>query len=285
MKLDAALRQTRRAQWATLACAGWLLISPTAAATALAQLTSGTLAAFDRYAALTERRIEQELTGRTPFLWIDRQPQAERERLLQRLRAGEVISVRLETRDNGRAIEPEDGIVHHWLGVVLIPRATMAKTMAFVQDYDRYARHFAPMIQRSALVSRDGHRFVAALRTTSSKLGVTVVLDGDYTIDYRAIDPKRMFTKSVAANFHEVSSAGTPSEQRHPADQRDAFLWRLTTYCSFEERAEGVYEQCESISLTRGIPWPVRFIVRPLVTGIPRETLEATLGAVRRNVK
>ena len=161
----------------------------------------------------------------------------------------------------------------------------MAKTMAFVQDYDKYTQHFSPMIQRSRLVSRNGNRFVATLRTTSSKLGVTVVLDGDYTIDYRTIDPQRTFTKSVAANFHEVSSAGTTAEQRHPADQRDAFLWRLNTYCSFEQRPEGVYEQCESISLTRSIPWVVRFIVRPLVTGIPRETLEATLGAVRRNVK
>ena len=41
-----------------------MTISP-AAVVALAQLTSGTLAAFDRYAALTEQRIEQELTGRS----------------------------------------------------------------------------------------------------------------------------------------------------------------------------------------------------------------------------
>ena len=249
------------------------------------QLTPGTLAGFDRYVSLTEARIQSEVAGKAPFLWVDRQPEAERSRLLARLRAGEVVSVRLDTRDNGTSIEPEDGIVHHWLGSVLIPRATLARTMAFVQDYNRYAEHFAPMIRRSRLVNRTGDRFVASIRTWSSKLGVTVVLDGDYTIDYRTLGPTRMFTRSVALNFHEVSNAGTPDERRHPADQRDAFLWRLNTYCSFEQRAEGVYEQCESISLTRSIPWPVRFIVKPLVNGIPRETLEATLGAVRDNVK
>jgi hypothetical protein len=249
------------------------------------QLTPGTLAAFDRYAKITEARIDTEVSGEAPFLWIDRQPAAEQTRLLARLRAGEVVSERLETRDGGAEIVPEDGMIHHWVGTVLIPRVTLARTVAFVQDYDRYAEHFAPMMRRARLVSRSGNRFVASLRTTSSKLGVTVVIDGDYTIDYRVIEPARVFTKSVAANFHEVDRAGTAAERRHPADQRDAFLWRLNTYCSFEQRAEGVYEQCESISLTRAIPWAVRFIVKPFVTSIPRETLEATLGTVRRKLK
>ena len=58
-------------------------------------------------------------------------------------------------------------------------------------------------------------------------------------------------------------------------------MWRLHNYCSFEQRADGVYEQCESVSLSRQIPWMVRLIVRPFVTGVPRETLEHTLGTVR----
>ena len=248
------------------------------------QLTPGTLSAFDRYVSLTEQRMQAERSGRSPFLWIDRQPPAERQRLLARLRAGEVVSVRLQTRDNGAEITPEDGLVHHWLGTVLIPNATLEKTMAFVQDYERYAEHFAPMIRKSTLIRRDDERFLVALRTWSSKLGVTVVLDGDYAVEYLRLGPTRVFSRSAASNFHEVEDAGTASERRHPADQRDAFLWRLNTYCSFEERPEGVYEQCESVSLTRSIPWVVRFIVKPLVTGIPRETLEATLGVVRDKV-
>jgi hypothetical protein len=266
---------------AALAVAAWALLTPAPLAARSTQLTPATLAAFARYVAMTERRIDGELSGQSPFLWIDRLPAAGQTRLIQRLRAGEVISERLETLEHGRTIDPDDGIIHHWIGTVLIPRSTLLRTKAFVQSYDRYSEYFAPMIQRSRLVSRTGDRFTAALRTWSSNLGVTVVLDGDYTVDYRTIDPQRLFTRSVAANFHEVSSPGTPEERRHPADQREAFLWRLNTYCSFEQRPEGVYEQCESISLTRSIPWMVRFIVKPLVTGIPRETLEATLGVVR----
>jgi hypothetical protein len=52
-------------------------------------------------------------------------------------------------------------------------------------------------------------------------------------------------------------------------------------WCSFDGRAEGTYEQCESISLTRGIPFGLGWIVGPFVNSIPRETLELTLGGIR----
>ena len=248
------------------------------------QLTAATRTAFDRYVALTEARMSGELSGAAPFLWIDRQPAAERTRLMAQLRAGEVATARLETRDAGAVIDAGDGLLHHWIGTVFLPGATMDRTMAFVQDYNRYAEHFAPMIQRSRIVNRSGDRFVVAMRTRMKKV-IEVVIDADYTIDYRMVGPGKMYTKSVAANVHEVASPGTPGEQRHPADARDSYMWRLNTYCSFEQRTEGVYEQCESISLTRNIPWVARWIVRPFVTSIPREALEATLGTVRAKVK
>jgi hypothetical protein len=78
-----------------------------------------------------------------------------------------------------------------------------------------------------------------------------------------------------------VHDAGTAEERREPADRGVGYLWRLNTYCSFDARTDGTYEQCESISLTRGIPFLVRPIVSPFVTGIPRETLAFTLGQVR----
>ena len=242
------------------------------------QLTAATRAAFDQYVSLTEARIAGELSGASPFLWIDRQP--DRQTHLAQLSEGRVVTARLETRDAGRAIQPEDGMLHHWIGTVLIPNATLDEVRTFVQNYDRYAEHFAPMIVRSKVLSRSGSRFVASMRTVSKKV-ITVVIDADYTVDYRVFGPTKMYTKSVTTNVHEVEDAGTPGERRHPADQRDAFLWRLNTYCSFEQRAEGVYEQCESVSLTRQIPWAVRLVVRPFVTGVPRDTLEQTLGAVR----
>ena len=49
------------------------------------ELKPATLAAFDRYVRLTERRMDDEIRGASPFLWIDRQPERERGQLLQLL--------------------------------------------------------------------------------------------------------------------------------------------------------------------------------------------------------
>ena len=85
----------------------------------------------------------------------------------------------------------------------------------------------------------------------------------------------------MANNIYEVHSAGTASETRTAGDQSGGYLWRINTYCSFEETSAGTIEQCESISLTRGIPFGFGWLVGPFVKSIPKDTLEFTLGRVR----
>jgi hypothetical protein len=114
---------------------------------------------------------------------------------------------------------------------------------------------------------------------------MTVIHDADYVIEYRRLSPTRMYTKSVATNIQEVSSAGQPDERLTPADRTRGYLWRLNTYCWFDQRAEGTYEQCESISLTGAAPFGFAWIVDRIVDEIPRETLEFTLGRVRDGVE
>ena len=47
---------------------------------------------------------------------------------------------------------------------------------------------------------------------------------------------------------------------------------------SFEERPEGTLEQCESISLTRQPPFGLGWVVKPFITGIPRETVRRKIN-------
>ena len=136
------------------------------------------------------------------------------------------------------------------------------------------------MIQRARLASHTGDHFTASMRTSMKKV-ITVVLDGDYDADYRSLGSARAFVRTLTTNVQEVHDAGRPTETRRPADQGTGFLWRLNTYCSFEARSEGTYEQCESVSLTRDVPFGLGWLIKPFVTGIPREALEFTLGRVR----
>jgi len=246
-------------------------------------LKPATVKAFDRYVQLTEARMAPELAGGAAFLWIDRPSEAEKNAHLARLKRGEVVVAHLETRDGKNEIPVSDGMVHHWMGTVLLPGVKLDRAIAFVQDYARYPEEFGPTIARAKILKQSADHFDVEMRTVAKKV-ITVVLDADYAVDYRRLSPARMYTKSIATNIREVDSAGTSSEKKTPAEQGSGFLWRLNTYCSFEERAEGTYEQCESISLTRDIPFGLGWLIRPFVTGIPRETLEFTLGHVRTGV-
>ena len=98
---------------------------------------------------------------------------------------------------------------------------------------------------------------------------------------YTRITAARAHFRSYSTKIAEVQDAGTPSEKELPVGQDSGFLWRFYNYCSLEERAEGTYVQCESISLSRAIPTGLGWIVGPFVTSIPRESLEFTLGSMR----
>ncbi|HYN08893.1 MAG TPA: hypothetical protein VES67_16040 [Vicinamibacterales bacterium] len=249
------------------------------------ELKPATLAAFERYVKLTEARMAPEVDGASPFLWVDRQAEPRRSQLNAQLKRGVVLAERLQTREGNAEIDISDGMIHHWVGTILLPGATIEKVMAFVKDYGNYSKYFAPTIVRSRVISQTSDHFEVAMRTSTRKVSVTVTIDADYVIDYRILGEDRVYTRSVARNFFEVADAGTPHERRTPAEQGRGYLWRLNNYCSFQQRPEGVYEQCESISLTTDIPWYLKWIVTPFVTGVPRETLEFTLGQVRAGVK
>ena len=58
----------------------------------------------------------------------------------------------------------------------------------------------------------------------------------------------------------------------------------MYNYCSFDERDAGTYMQCENITLSRSLSFPLNLMIRPFVTGVPKEKLTLTLEAARRHL-
>ena len=248
-----------------------------------AALTPGTIEAFDRYVEATEARMQAELAGESPFLWVDRLPDDDREDAYARLRAEEVVIDSLATRDATGEIEIPDGTIHHWVGTVLIPDVRLEQTIALIQDYARYAEIYGPDVQESRVLSRDGEQFRVAFRFYTKKVW-TVVLNTEFEVEYRFLDDMRVHVPSRSMRILEVEHPDTPDEREHPEGQDRGTMWRFNNYCSFEERAGDVYMQCESITLSRGIPFFLSVFLRPFVNGVPREKLTATLEATRRQL-
>lgn len=263
---------------AAIAC---IALAASAAVAAAAKLKPETVRAFDHYVQLTEARMQEEIDGRTGFLWLDRLPEANREQVLARLRSGEIVIEPLEMRDGGDEVDIPSGMVHHWIGTVLIPGATLDQAIAMMQDYERYAEIYAPDVQAARVRARQDNRFEVYLRLYTQKI-LTWVADTEHRVEYIAVDDRRMHVPSRSTRILEVEHPDTPRERTKPEGKDRGLAWRLNNYCSFEERDEGTFMQCEAISLTVGVPLLLEALIQPFVMGVPREKVTLTLDASRR---
>ncbi len=244
-----------------------------------ADLLPATVAAFDRYVSVTE--VQGDRSHACP---VDRRPSGRPPaHLLTELRAGRLVVERLVTRDGGRDIAVPDGLIHHWIGTVFVAKASSAEAVRLLQDYDRHADVFAPAVQRSRIISRDGDNFTVFLRFYQKK-GIAVVVNSDHTARFTRVTPAHVSSRIVSTRIQEVENPGAPDEREKPVGRDGGYLWRLNTYWRFVERDGGVYVQCESVTLTRGIPFGLGWLIGPFVTSIPRESLEFTLETTRKTL-
>lgn len=200
-----------------------------------------------------------------------------------RLPAGAGLAPVIRPWDGKGLHEIHGGLIHDWIGSVFVPNGTAAGAVAVLQDVDRYKEFYAPACLASRLVSRDGNRLKASMRVVKKKV-IEVVLDTEYDVEYKRFPNGRWQVWSRSTRIAEIEGAGTRSEKASPPDTGWGFLWRLNTYWQIEEREGGVYMECRAISLTRDIPIGLAWIVKPMVTSLPRESLAATLEDTRRAV-
>jgi hypothetical protein len=269
-------RPLARAAALTVAC-----ILGAGAVAPAAELKPATVAAFDRYVRVTESRMESELKDERRFLFIDTSPEADRRRHAADLAAGKVAIERLRSREQGREIDAPDGMIHHWVGLIFVPGGSTAASVALLQDYNRHADIYTPAVQRSRVLEHDGDHFRVFLRFFMQKV-LSVTIDSDHDARFTRVSPSRAHSRIVSTRVQEVENAGAPDERELPIGNDGGYLWRINSYWRFLERNGGVYVQCESVTLSRDVPFGLGWIVGPFVTSIPRESLTFTLETTRR---
>jgi hypothetical protein len=257
--------------------------STPAANPAPAKLHAETVAAFDRYEHLTEERNDTELQRGSGLLWVDALPESQRTVAYAALKRGEVQIHQLNTLDNGKPMVCPGGLIHHWVGVVLIPGAKLDEVLAVLQDYDHQSTFYAPDVERSRIESQEGDHFRVFLRFRRHKV-ITVVLNTEHDVHYFRDAPGRAHSRSSAVRIAEVENPGKSDEREKSPGDDGGYLWRMETWWRMEERDDGVYVQSEVASLTRDIPTGLGWLVGPFVTSIPKETLLFTLESTRRAV-
>ena len=236
------------------------------------ELRPETLQAFADYIRGAEAGMEQALRAGS-FLWCE--ANAER---AKRVREGEIVA---QFWAGQGPVKVPCGLIHDWIGAVFVPEATVAQTLALIQDYDNHKNIYRPEVIDSTLRSHHGNDFQIYLRLLKKKV-ITVVLDTDHDVRYGSLDRTHYWCRSYTTRIAEVQNAGTAREEVLPPDTGYGFLWRLYSYWRFEERDASVYVECRAISLTRDVPFGLGWVIEPIIQNLPRESLIRTLEATRQ---
>lgn len=253
--------------------AGAFLAATLASNPAAAQSNPKTVAAFDSYVTRAEAQIEQEQRSPNSFLAIPVGTGTEQE---VHMRRGEVV---IEKRGDTPTSVP-GGLIHHWRGMAFLPNATIAQLLAVLQDYDHLVRYYRPDVEASRLISHQGDDFHISMRLRKHKV-VTVVLDTEYDVHYGRLDATHQYSVSRSTKVSEIADAGKTSEHALPGGEDHGFMWRLNTYWRFVQAPDGVFIQCEAISLTRDVPTGLGWMIKPFIQDIPKESLQFTMSATR----
>ena len=262
-----------------LAGAANLSSSPVTAAT----LRPATVKAWQTYVRLTEVRITQEVTSPQGFLVRDFLPTEEAAACRHKIYSGEICVVKMKTLgETGRPVRIPSGMVHHWLGTVFVPGFDLDEVLSWVQKYSDH-EHYFDEVADSKLLSREGDQFKILLRLKRKKV-VTVHYNTEHQVDYRYRDRRKVYCKSFTTKITQLENAGTPEEREKPEGRDSGFLWRLNSYWRYQQVAGGVIIECESVSLSRGVPAPLRWLVGRYINSMPKESMEATLSSIRRGV-
>lgn len=253
------------------------MVTPRAATIPLPPIDRKVEQAWLAYLGAAEQRIRTEVTSGRAFLGLDLGPSraADRHDVLQ----GAIVVREVPPATlNGRALEVPDALVHHWRGAILLPGAKL-------DDLIKRLKMEAPRpdnqdVLASSILEQRGDTVRVAIKVQRIRF-VRVVYNTEHTVAFERHNAARASTRIAATKIAEVADPGTPSEREVGAGHDRGFLWRWHSYWRYEQTPEGVIAECESISLSRPVPWGLGFMVGRLIDSTARQSMERALVGVK----
>ncbi len=229
------------------------------------------IAAYQKYAERVEQHFNQRLQGdASRFLSASGDAAAK-----QRLHNGAI-----DPQFTERSLEVPGGLIQDWTATMFVKGASGEEVITLLTDYGRHEDLY-PEVIAGKVLSRNGPKMRSSLRLLKEKV-FTVVLDTEHDVEIVKGRDRRWQLRSRSARIQEIRDAGKPTETMLPEGEDSGFLWRLNAYWSIQESDGGVYVECRSVTLTRGVPLGLGWIVKPFTLSLPRDSLVSTLEATKR---
>ena len=259
----------------------WLLAAGFALPLWAAELPRERIDSWDAYVRLTEERIASELGSAEGFLAQDFEDSATADR--EALLAGELVVRRMKSvRPDGSDIDVPGGMIHHWRGAIFIPGVTLGEVLGDVMHPDAAESRQEDVLEARVL-ERGENWLRVYLRLVRSRI-VTATYNTEHFVEYSRHGDRRASSRTIATRIRELADAGGPGEREKSPDEDRGFLWRLHSYWRYEEVDGGVLVECESLTLSRSIPFFAAPIVRPIVASVAKESLDRTLTSMRERM-
>ena len=170
-----------------------------------------------------------------------------------------------------------NGYIHHWIGAVRIPNASVDSVRAVLEDYGEYARIYAPRLKSASATKTDARVYdVTLVSEQVENFGVHFAFNiRSHVVFHNIANETRIDSRSYL--IRESDSGKAPYTDLLPEGNDHGILWRLNSYWKIVPSGDGVYAECQVISLSRK---PL-FGMRDQVKNRARNSLQFTLTETR----
>ena len=237
-----------------------------------AELQSQTARAWEQYVRFTEERIDRDLEGADGSL------------VSEAISSNEIVVSNLETLDEtGKRMPVPKGMIHHWRGAVLIPNILLEPALPVIRNPLHRADYYEDVLE-SGFVEQGEDVELIYLKLRRSQAMVEVAYNTEHRVEYQWHSENFTSSRSIATRIAEIVDLGKDTEHEKPEGNDRGFLWRLNAYWKYRQVEEGVLVECETLTLSRSVPFFLRFIVGPFITGTARRSMVQTLESLRNQV-
>lgn len=220
--------------------------------------------------------MKDRLAGKARFLWADEDPNRE-----QRLKAGEIV---ISPIGNAHPLSVPRGLIHHWIGAVFAPGATIQDLSTVLNDYSGYREIYRPTLIKAELLESNSGEQRLSIVWIQRVLLVTAAFYTEASNSV-ALSGRQGYMTFSTTCIQQIEHYGEKDEQRLAPDEGSGYLWRLVSFARFEERDDGLYLELEVIGLSKDLPRSLRFFLKPVIDHVPRQLLAARLDQTRQAIK
>jgi hypothetical protein len=242
-----------------------------------AHLEPVTSQAWDEYVKSATTRMERRLSPGESYLWVDEDPDR-----LARVRAGEIV---VAPMGEHIPMKVSHGLIHHWVGTVFIPNASINDVLQVVRDYPKYKDLYQPSVIDSKVIEAGQEKDRFSMLLMNKSLILKSAFDADYESCYIHVDDRSVYSISRTTRLQQIEEYGSPAQHVLDEGQGSGIIWRLEGITRYMQRDGGVYIELEAIGLSRDIPGALRWFVEPTVRRVSRSSLATSLEQTQKAVR